>query len=364
MPSVDRWSNGRASDAAHLPAGARVLLAMTALSLLSTYVLPLWEVRLIAPQYPEGLGMHILLHTVVGIRPEDLGNINGLNHYIGMKAIEPDTIPALKLMPWGMAALVASGLGAAAWGRRGGARAWVVLFSLCAIAGLVDFWKWEYDYGHSLDTENASIVIPGMSYQPPLIGSKQLLNFTATSWPAPGGWIALAALALAVGVILDDARRRPTKLAPLAASLGVLVTFGCGTPAPRAIVAGADSCQHCRMTLVDPKFAAQVVTATGQQHLFDSIDCGLRWWLAQPEEARGELYLADFRVPATWVPAQEAVILVDGRVKTPMGRSVLAFSAGTPTAGLLREFGGQVVDFEQLQSDPVRHMSLTARHTH
>ena len=52
------------------------------------------------------------------------------------------------------------------------------------MAGLIDFWKWEYDYGHDLDTVNAIIKIPGMSYQPPVIGSRQLLNFTATSWPA------------------------------------------------------------------------------------------------------------------------------------------------------------------------------------
>ena len=44
--------------------------------------------------------------------------------------------------------------------------------------------------------ENAIIVIPGMSYQPPLIGSKQLLNFVATAWP--GG----AAIALGLAFVL------------------------------------------------------------------------------------------------------------------------------------------------------------------
>ena len=40
-----------------------------------------------------------------------------------------------------------------------------------------------------------------MSYQPPLIGSKQLLNFTARSWPALGGWVAF--LALGTGLALS-----------------------------------------------------------------------------------------------------------------------------------------------------------------
>jgi hypothetical protein len=61
-----------------------------------------------------------------------------------------------------------------------------------------DFWKWEYTYGHDLDFAHAIIKVPGMTYQPPLIGSKQLLNFTATSWPASGTFV--LALAFVLGV--------------------------------------------------------------------------------------------------------------------------------------------------------------------
>jgi copper chaperone NosL len=46
--------------------------------------------------------------------------------------------------------------------------------------------------------ENAIIKIPGMSYQPPLIGSKQILNFTAHSWPGSGGY---AIMLVAGGVV-------------------------------------------------------------------------------------------------------------------------------------------------------------------
>ena len=75
--------------------------------------------------------------------------------------------------------------------------AWFVGFFALAAAGILDFWRWEYDYGHDLDFEHAIIKIPGMNYQPPLMGVKQLLNFTAVSWPDLGGWIAFASFALA-----------------------------------------------------------------------------------------------------------------------------------------------------------------------
>ncbi len=80
------------------------------------------------------------------------------------------------------------------------------------VGGLYDYWKWGYDYGHNLDLETAIIKIPDMTYQPPLIGSKQLLNFTATSWPAPGGW-ALVVASLLVGIAVWKTYR-PTAPAP------------------------------------------------------------------------------------------------------------------------------------------------------
>ncbi len=60
--------------------------------------------------------------------------------------------------------------------------------SCFGIIAMADFWKWEYNYGHNLNPD-AAIIVPGMSYQPPLIGFKQLLNFGAYSIPDIGGWI-------------------------------------------------------------------------------------------------------------------------------------------------------------------------------
>ena len=47
-----------------------------------------------------------------------------------------------------------------------------------------------------------------MTYQPPLIGSRQLLNFHATSWPASGGWVLIAAVTV-VSVLAIRAWRTP-----------------------------------------------------------------------------------------------------------------------------------------------------------
>jgi copper chaperone NosL len=186
---------------------ARILVAVAALLTAAAFLFPLWNVYLDAPQYPEGLGMRIWVNRITGIKPNDLDNINNLNHYIGMKRIEPESIKELRFMPFLLGSLAMLALVAALVRRRALLRVWLAAFVALAVAGLADFWKWEYDYGHNLDLENAIIKVPGMNYQPPLIGSKQLLNFRATSLPALGSIALFTAFSLAVAALVVDRRR-------------------------------------------------------------------------------------------------------------------------------------------------------------
>jgi copper chaperone NosL len=149
-----------------------------------------------APQYPEGLEMKIWLNTMSG----DVKIISALNHYIGMKHIEVSMFPEFQYMIYIAGFIIGFGLLSATVNKR--VMLWIYAFLIigAGIAALVDFYLWGYDYGHNLDP-TAAIVVPGMSYQPPLIGTKQLLNFTAFSGPDIGGWIFLVAGLLIIGTL-------------------------------------------------------------------------------------------------------------------------------------------------------------------
>jgi hypothetical protein len=77
---------------------------------------------------------------------------------------------------------------------------------VAALVGLADFYRWEFEYGHNLDP-HAAIKVPGLAYQPPLIGPKKLLNFTAHSWPGAGGWIAMGVFAAVAILAVLELRR-------------------------------------------------------------------------------------------------------------------------------------------------------------
>jgi hypothetical protein len=188
---------------------SRLILAVVALAMALAYPLPLWHIALKAPQYPEGLGLYIAINRIEGQSPHDLGSINNLNHYIGMKVITPEDIPELRFMPYVLAGLIGLGLLAAAAGKRWLLAIWVGVFAVGAVAGLADFYRWSYDYGHNLDP-NAIIKVPGMTYQPPLIGGKQLLNFHAASWPASGGWVLIGAMLTGIWLVFREYRRPRT----------------------------------------------------------------------------------------------------------------------------------------------------------
>jgi copper chaperone NosL len=186
---------------------SKIILVFASLLLILTFFFPLWYIDLEAPQYPEGIGLEIWLNKITGQKPNDLENINGLNHYIGMKEIVPDAIPELKIMPFILIGMILFGLVTGILGKRTLVYVWIILFVVLAAVGLYDFYMWEYDYGHNLNPQ-AAIKIPGMAYQPPLIGSKMLLNFNAISMPDISFFILVVVVGLAIIALYLDRKSK------------------------------------------------------------------------------------------------------------------------------------------------------------
>jgi len=156
--------------------------------MVSAFFVPLWQILMWAPQYPEGLEMKIWIDNLTG----NVKLISALNHYIGMRPIEVSMFPEFGYMRYLVMSLIGIGVITALFRRRILLLVYAGSILALGIAALVDFYLWGYDYGHNLNPE-APIIVPGMSYQPPLIGTKQLLNFTAFSGPDIGGWIFIVA---------------------------------------------------------------------------------------------------------------------------------------------------------------------------
>jgi copper chaperone NosL len=182
---------------------SRIIIAVCSLAVTITYFVPVWRIDLFAPQYPEGLVMKIWLNKLSG----DVEIINGLNHYIGMKKISVEMFPEFSYLIYVVAGFIIYGLTIAITGSRKLLFSYIIVSLIAGVLALYDFYQWGYDYGHNLNPE-APIKVPGLVYQPPIIGHKQLLNFDAYSMPDIGGYLVGATVFIAFVIWLFEFKRK------------------------------------------------------------------------------------------------------------------------------------------------------------
>ena len=170
---------------------SKILMITGSLLLLGLFVLPLWNIALEAPQYPEPIGMNIHITKITDMGPNDIKNINLLNHYVGMKEI-PEHMVEFDVFPIVIAFMVVLGVLIGFKANYKWYLFWFLLMTALGVAGMYDFYLWEYDYGHNLNPKAAiKFTNPDgtpMAYQPPLFGTKVILNFVAHSYPRAGAY--------------------------------------------------------------------------------------------------------------------------------------------------------------------------------
>lgn len=340
-----RWRRIAAATA-HPPAAmqrllpsTRMILALAVTAMSAGYFLPLWEIHLWAPQYPEGLNMKIWLDRLSG----DYEIISGLNHYIGMKHIEPGMFPEFGYMGYVLGFLCALGLVPVMTGNRRSLLVFVAVLMTAGALGLYDFYRWGHDYGHNLDPK-AAISVPGMTYDPPLVGYKNLLNFVAYSGPERGGWMLIAAGALATALLAREilrARKAPLKQGGTAAMpllAAVLFLPGCDN-GPVAIEYGRDECAVCKMILVDSRYGTEFITGKGKVHKFDDVNC-LVEFMARDDAPAGRGLVIDFKRVNHFLDVDQAVYLKHPGLRTPMGSGIACFVDKDAALAVDSELGG------------------------
>jgi hypothetical protein len=188
------------------------LLLLAAFLLAAATMLPLWGMTLVSTQYPEGLRMVVYPSGIVG----DLGEINALNHYIGMTPISDDFFVELRFLRPALL-LMAGVLLVAALARQ--AR-WIAVIPLGAMAllgagglGIMRYRLWQF--GHELDPQAAITIDP---FTPPMIGLNQIAQFATYSYFSWGVFLPIAAgLLVAIVVLADRQHARPAVRRPVLA---------------------------------------------------------------------------------------------------------------------------------------------------
>ena len=338
---------------------SRIILAIASLALIATYFLPVWFIYLLAPQYPEGLTMQIWLNKITG----QVDIINGLNHYIGMKHISVEMFPEFTFLIYIVAFFIVYGLIVAITGNRKILFSYLIVIILGAVAALYDFYKWGYDYGHNLDPK-AAIQVPGLSYQPPVIGHKTLLNFDAYSYPDSGGWVVIISSLIFFVVWFFEwrkSRRMTRKSIPVnsrmaAASAIILFSLTSCETKIQPFQYGKDSCDDCRMTIMEPHFGAQLVTKKGKVYKFDDLHCLVNFHnngRVQKEDI-DKMVSVDYNNEKVFLDVAAAWFVKSSQLKSPMNSNTASFASQQIATSKAKEVNGQLVKWNDLLAATIK----------
>jgi hypothetical protein len=180
------------------------LLIVSALLILVSLLLPYWVLRLQAPQYPDGLTVTSYVNRLEG----DVGELEGLNHYVGLGSFEDAAVLERSIAVVAIAGLAALLLAALFIHSR-----WVLLLTLPAlffpIIFLVDLQYWLYDFGHNLDPLAPLAAAVG-EFTPPIFGPAEIAQFDTLALPGIGLLLAFAASGLiAYALVLHRRAYKP-----------------------------------------------------------------------------------------------------------------------------------------------------------
>ena len=323
---------------------ARMLSLICGIILIVVIFVPMWRIDLTAPQYPEGLVLKIHANKLSG----DVDVINGLNHYIGMRKLVESDFIEFTILPYLIGFFALMGIITYFVNRRWMLYTFGTLYILFGIIAMYDFYRWEYDYGHNLDP-TAAIIVPGMAYQPPLIGFKQLLNFGAYSFPDVGGYIFIGVGLILVILFIKEWRTKPTLTVAATALLLMLGVQGCSS-GPEPIRFGKDACHFCKMIITDQRFGAELITDKQKIYKFDDTHCVVSFLKSGDvsKTAIADIYLIDYSQQGQFVKATESFLFQSDALRSPMGGNVAAFTAEDSLLKFKQELNGAAVSWNEL----------------
>jgi hypothetical protein len=188
------------------------LVVIAAASLLVSLKLPLWQMRMEAPQYRDEEALKIAVHP--NAFRGDMRELTVLEQYIGVHI--PPTLPQFKWLPGALISGAVLGLVSVllplAIRRR--ALIVVVLALIAALGGsAIQAMAQMHDIGHNRDQQ--TILVGVKDFTPPFLGTTKIAQFEVSSRFGLGGWLIGAALALQLGAAGLSRNRKPSMAADM-----------------------------------------------------------------------------------------------------------------------------------------------------
>lgn len=121
---------------------------------------------------------------------------------------------------------------------------------------------------------------------------------------------------------------------------------------PEPLKFGKDGCHHCKMTLMDNKFGAEILTSKGKIYKFDDANCMLTFYNSEqvPTDEMKEILIVDFSKPEKLIDARNALYVKSELIKSPMASNIAAFESDADLKKMNEEWKGIILSWGELQT--------------
>lgn len=124
-----------------------------------------------------------------------------------------------------------------------------------------------------------------------------------------------------------------------------LIFIGCKVE-PQKINYGEDMCNFCKMTIVETKHAAEIVTKKGRAYKYDAIECLINELKTRDSNKIALFLVTDYTQPKKLINAENATYLISKEIKSPMGAFLSAFSKKEDA----KKYNGELFDWAGIKN--------------
>ena len=114
------------------------------------------------------------------------------------------------------------------------------------------------------------------------------------------------------------------------------------------IAYGEDSCDFCKMTIVDQIHGAEIVTDKGKVYKFDALECLIDFKQEMVKETPEQFFTNHYLVPSELISAQTAIYLISENIPSPMGEFITAFPNREQAQKVQLEKGGAIYTWDEI----------------
>lgn len=120
---------------------------------------------------------------------------------------------------------------------------------------------------------------------------------------------------------------------------------------PEPLAFGKDACYTCKMTLMDNKYGAEIVTKKGKVYKFDDMNCLMNFYKSKYEEEENiaHVMVIDFSNPEHLINALDAHYVQAEQVRSPMASNVAAFNSMESLNKLNTDWKGKELKWSELR---------------